>query len=1706
MSMIPKHFGLTCKEESHMLKELEKIRKDTKMEFLRFKQKLAYKATLEKVGAPSSAEVRPPSPGERKRAPRPATGRPWRAAGEKGCATPTAAAQQGAPWSAAHAPCPRPAAGPGSRGPFRPQDFYRRSSAFLRHRPQRKPPVIAPGAGTSKPASLLPPPAAPRKPRVRQVPEKPWREAAWPALDAARERDASPEAAPRAPAGRAQESRASAGPGEGRDLAAWSRLKRVRIRSHTFHKDSLCPGHSGPSLGISKTDRESISQGEPAYLPVRVIPTSIEDIIASLQSEAQLANDQTIKELIQSVLGQNYDIRMEMPSEIMNPYRFIVKATVSKVPSTESGTQSPRDRPSKLHDLCTIVPAHTLPTDLCLASRLCHTTDKKGHDTVSATFFLDNHYTEEEQRARLLFGIPVTDDNQENVTVPSTVPEIQPELTQETGQHAHKPPLQVLGKEVSAYEGFTKLFWNPSAPKFSVPVSVMKETLYSKYERAKSAIELMKKETMAPLLIYDDTHSNIKRVMFQKAKALERLMAEKNKPEVSISVKESIDTILQHFQEKHSLRNMSLSLIEASRQAGISYIVYPKKKKINLKKALTLERLANIYEELSKPPNILTRSSSLGMLREQKKYLLKVPLYERQIRCPSLPSHLDFDDFVRRKGGIPGSIDPLTWVFNMWIPPEVRQKATQEKVKTRQESSHQEKTEVKEYPKIELTDFMDCDLPLEVIKYYKSEVEILTEEINTKREPSAFSYCRRGAIYRKLGKWKSAMSDLQAAISLEPLFLNAYWHRHFIYLFQDKINEALDDLNFINKYNKNNADAYLSKAEIYRQKNDITLAILNYSQAIKCKPTDADTYFKRGEMYEISNQVLAIDDFSKCIYYDPQRTDALLKRGMYYYENQNWVAAIQDFTALLNIDHRNSKAWTHRGRAYYKRRFYKEATLDLSAAIHLDPNNWLALYYRACLFRKTSPWRALQDYSMSALIYDGYENLATFLHRGILYADLKQWVLAICDFETVISLERTVSLAYINIGLIHMLQMDNYVEAIWQFSEAIRIDPLYIQSYLCRAEAYDKLHKLNNSIKDLSRAIHLQPDGIQLYITRGQYLLKMKCFDLAKFTIYQVADMNKGLLELSPVQQALIYSFCKSHDKATQVLHALTLSKPDITTFALLAKAQMKAKRNKEAVRTFKKALEAFAKSDKGPNAIAASADCLYHLGLCYMEEGNLQMAFDSFTKAVKANPDFAEGFYQRGLCKVKLHRSSSILDFNRAITLNPKHYQAYLSRVAYYGLKGRFSKAILNCNEAIKIYPESVHAYLYRGVLKYYKKTYKLAITDLSIATRMDKNSYIAFYNRALCYTKINELQMALIDYGIVLLLDPGERIKLNTFINRGCIYTELQQYGLALEDFKQAALISHTNVNLCQASGMCHHRINEFEDAVNFFTKALKINPHFVDAYVGRGNSYMEYGQNEATKQAQKDFVKALHFNPIHTKARISLGYNLQAQEKFQKAWNHFTIALEIDSKNYIAYEGRAMVCLQMSNNFAAIQDINAALKINTTAEFLTNRGVIHEFMGQQQNAMKDYQAAISLNPEYSLAYFNAGNIYFHHRQFSQAGDYLSKALLCDPKDDCTLMNRAVINTILKKYDEAEKDFANIVDNCPFWAAVYFNRANFYYCLNQYEAAEADLCKALSLKPNDPLAYNLRAKVRGKMGLIKEAMADYNQALDLQEYASVA
>ncbi|KAF1612525.1 UNVERIFIED_CONTAM: Tetratricopeptide repeat protein 6, partial [Eudyptes pachyrhynchus] len=826
-----------------------------------------------------------------------------------------------------------------------------------------------------------------------------------------------------------------------------------------------------------------------------------------------------------------------------------------------------------------------------------------------------------------------------------------------------------------------------------------------------------------------------------------------------------------------------------------------------------------------------------------------------------------------------------------------------------------------------------------------------------------------------------------------------------------------------------------------------------------------------------------------------------MKHGIYFFDRSVLTAAIQDFTAVIKEDPSNAQARLYRGRAYAKQQQYRNAIQDLAAAVHLDPSCWLAFYYRGCILRQIDPKRAVQDFSVSVLINDTQENFCSFLHRGIVYSEQCQWSLAICDFESVLALDSSVIFAYLNIGLILLLHLDQYYEAIRQFTNAIEIDPLNVQAYVCRAQAYHKIHNLPNAVKDINRAIHLYPNKSQLCILRGQYLMELKKYELASLCIHQLAEMDEESFMAQPVQQALIQSFCQNHNKAIECLREATATQPEPSMFVILGKIQMKAKKTKDALRSFKKAVKLLMASAKIlPNTFEA-AEMYYLTGLCYMEQKSLLRARDAFSMAVRLHSSYPDAFYQRGLCRMQLRQAKCIRDFNRALALCPSHFQAYMSRAAYYGSKGRYSKAILNCNEAIKILPNSVRAYFYRGTLKYQNKTFRAAIEDLSKSIDLNKTCILAYYNRAICYHQIKDFRKALKDYGILLLLELSKEIDFKVLINRGLLYMELGDYANACEDFKEATLLSPDDSQIFQAIGICYHRLHEFEEAVRSFDQVLKLDPVSVDAYVGRGNSYMENGHEAGCKQAQKDFLRAIHLNPKCIKARICLGYNLQALGKLQRAWRQFTVAICIDPKCHAAYDGRASVCLQMGETFAAFQDTNAALKLTTTAPLLTNRGVINQLMGYLPCAMKDYQQAISVDPNYALAYFNAANIYFHNRQFSQAYCYYSKVLQLDPRNESAVMNRAITNTLLNNIEEAKEDFEKAICLCPFSAAVYFNRANFYNGLKQYELAEKDISTALSIQPNDALMYKFRADIRGKLGFNKEAVEDYKQAISIQE-----
>lgn len=1163
---------------------------------------------------------------------------------------------------------------------------------------------------------------------------------------------------------------------------------------------------------------------------------------------------------------------------------------------------------------------------------------------------------------------------------------------------------------------------------------------------------------------------------------------------------------------------------EIALAAGRAYVILPKKKKKKKIGPISMARLDEIERFLRSTPNKLTRCKSMAKMHMPVDKDLRVPPKVRYGPRNSFEDIIDFETYAKRRK-MPKNADQREWVRDIWntwfdelYPPTPEMSSDEEEEEQTPSSPRKEEKQEKKR-KDSITSFLSETISvieplqeneenLELMQILHEEVEKLNETIEATRKPKAFDLCRRGALLRKLGMVKKAEEDLNRVIQMEPDLTDAYWHRHLLYLLQDKKKEALSDLNFIIKKNKKHAGAWRSRAEIYRQQNNVEEAIMNYRQAIILNPRDHEAYFRRAEMYEKKgdSHLLALEDYSKCIKINPLRTDAILKHGLYYFKNESWHNAISDFTDLLRVDPLNVTARIYRGQANAKMQQWTPAVEDLSAAIHLDPMSWEAFYHRACILRKAHPKRALHDYSVSLLINDSDDNCMSYLHRGILYNAMHRYEDAIPDFESVLKLRKDVAGAHVNLGLIFMNHYENYHRAIKKFSAAIKVDPTYVRAYVCRGEAYHKIHELKQALSDFTKAIHLRPDVHHYYMYRGQLVLEMGNLELAAFCVRHAADLSTdSSLGQMPTQQAVVQSFLKNYDKAIDALEAATRVQPVPSMFMLLGKTQMKAKEFTNAIGSFNKALELFGKlfrtkpwkaGDPWPKE---AAEAHFLIGMCNIELKTYIRALEAFSEAIKLNSNYPDALYQRGVARMKLNQlSKGIHDFNRALAKNPKIFQAYLSRACYYGMKRNYTKAILSCNEAIKLQPKSVRAYLYRGALKFHIKAFDLAIRDLSTATSIDSQCALAYFNRAVCYQEKKDWQKALTDYGIVLLV--GDDLQLKVLINRGLLYFERKDYVNALYDFKLAAKIDPNDHRILHTLGLCYHKMNKLQEAVDVFTCCMDNNQFFLDGIIARGNVYMDFGNRDGIKFAKRDYERVLRQEPTNLSARVNLANTLQVLGKFMQAWNQFTIAISIRPTFKPALEGRSIVNLQMSNTFAAFQDINTAIKVSPTAELLTNRGVINQFMKDPVNAMRDYQQALKIDNTYSLAYFNAANVYFHTRHFKQAYEYYSKALEYNKRDESALLNRAITKVMMRDAQGALEDFKAAIKLSPYTAHVYFNRGNLYASMGHFDKAEADYSKALSLKPDDPLVLKRRADVRGKLGNQKHAIDDYRYAIEIQ------
>lgn len=123
----------------------------------------------------------------------------------------------------------------------------------------------------------------------------------------------------------------------------------------------------------------------------------------------------------------------------------------------------------------------------------------------------------------------------------------------------------------------------------------------------------------------------------------------------------------------------------------------------------------------------------------------------------------------------------------------------------------------------------------------------------------------------------------------------------------------------------------------------------------------------------------------------------------------------------------------------------------------------------------------------------------------------------------------------------------------------------------------------------------------------------------------------------------------------------------------------------------------------------------------------------------------------------------------------------------------------------------------------------------------------------------------------------------------------------------------------------GHRYRELKQYGDAIQFYTKAIRMQSNNAQFYNDRGLCYSGLGEYE---KAISDFEKSIELAPEISNPYKNYGLICKKQGEYNKAVNLFTKAIELDSEYKDAYQERAETYRLMGeNDKAAADDVMAA-----------------------------------------------------------------------------------------------------------------------------------------------------------------------------------
>ena len=752
------------------------------------------------------------------------------------------------------------------------------------------------------------------------------------------------------------------------------------------------------------------------------------------------------------------------------------------------------------------------------------------------------------------------------------------------------------------------------------------------------------------------------------------------------------------------------------------------------------------------------------------------------------------------------------------------------------------------------------------------------------------------------------------------------------------------------------ADALTARGDARMLKGDYDLAIADYTRSIELRPSAGTPYNNRGVAYvRKGDHVRAMRDFDKAIELDPTLAGAYYNRADANVFQQDFDRGIADFTKAIELKPDDPDAYQGRAMAYYQKHSYDQAWADVLMCRRyggrVQPEFEAALS-RAASQPKTAPAAAMPPRAEAPVQKPAFSGAsaqaapptqqvtepsagnaqaADAFKQGRASVTLDE---QIACYSRAIDADRQFAAAYRERAAAYLTKNET-TRALGDLSKAITLQPNDAGAYLLRATALLQQGDTDGAIMDCTRCLDLQPADARAYVLRGN--AKGKRGDSQQ----ALDDFNKAI-DLNPrnadtyCDRAMAYYDLHAYDKAladTQTCQKLGGQvRPDFlaalnkaTSGQVFPVSTEPASPPKQVDQSIKFELATAKPAEEKPSKSNATSSTAAEQLLADAQSAGTPQKIEYYSKVIEIDPNCIPAYTARGdLYYAKGNYAGAIYDFSKILKLQPQNAEVYFARGQANIKNGDTKGALQDFSRAVELKPDYTEAYQNRALLYSDQHLYAEAMADVQKAQKLGAQVDPDFVS---ALGKILQAQTPPADTAkkaaapaapVVPSLSPFDEA-----ISKGLAATtpaeQLQWFNRAIKlDPKNAKAYVYRGDACCQKG--------DSERGIADYNQAVQLDPKLAVAYNNRGVAWTARGEME---RAMWDFNDALQRDSSLAGAYYNRAQAYAKAGKFDLAIPDFTRFIELKPDNAAAYSNRAISYYNIHAYDKAWNDVESCVK---------------------------------------------------------------------------------------------------------------------------------------------------------------------------------